>query len=168
MLDFQLLPWRMEYAPDIAPLANNPAIFANLRDVLPQPYTLEDARDFIGSALTAGNGTLLRAIVIDGRAAGSIALYQGQDIYRQCAEIGYWLGQPYWGQGVMSRAVAAMCAQGFAQLPIRRIYAQPFARNAASRRVLEKNGFVLEGIMRQGAIKLGETLDWCMYAKLRA
>lgn len=167
MPDFALLPWRAEFAPDIAPLADDPGVAANLRDAFPHPYTLADAEAFVADCLSPLATRLMRAIVIDGRAVGSIALFQGQDIYRQCAELGYWLGRPYWGRGVMTRAVGEICALGFQALPICRIYAEPFAHNAPSRRVLEKNGFLLEGIMRQGAVKNGQVLDWCMYARLK-
>lgn len=168
MTPFELLPWRSAFAADIAPLADDPGIAANLRDGFPSPYTLDHAEAFVADCIRSGEeGRILRAIVVDGRAVGSVGLFMGQDIYRQSAEMGYWLGRPYWGRGIMTRAVGQLCAQAFARLPICRIYAEPFARNAASRRVLEKNGFVLEGIMRKAAVKNGEVLDWCMYGLLR-
>ena len=163
----QLLPWHMDYALAISALANDPEVAANLRDVFPHPYALSDAQDFISACQQAGPDSLFLAILVEGQPAGGISLCRGQDVYRESAELGYWLGRPYWGKGIMTEAVGRICALGFARLPIRRIFAEPFARNLGSRRVLEKNGFQLEGIMRQGAVKQGEGLDYCMYALLR-
>ncbi|NCB31551.1 MAG: N-acetyltransferase [Clostridia bacterium] len=168
MAAFELLPWQPAFAADIAPLADDPGIAANLRDAFPSPYTLPDAQAFVANCIQGGNrGHLLRAIVVDGRAVGSIGLFAGQDIYRQSAELGYWLGRPFWGRGMMTEAVGRLCAEAFSRLPIVRIYAEPFAHNTASRRVLEKSGFVLEGTMRLAAVKNGKLLDWCMYALLK-
>ena len=134
MATLQLTHWQRSYAPQIARLANDPGIAANLRDAFPHPYTLADAQGFIAACMAAGPGQLLLAILVDGQPAGSISLCQGQDIYRQSAELGYWLGRPYWGRGIMTQAVSQICSLGFSQLPIRRIFAEPFARNLASRR----------------------------------
>ena len=105
--------------------------------------------------------------MVDGEAVGSISLTLGSDVYRRSAELGYWLGKPFWGRGIMTAAVTAMCRDGFGTWDIVRIHAEPFARNAASRRVLEKAGFTLEGTLRQSVYKNGEMLDSCIYALLR-
>jgi ribosomal-protein-alanine N-acetyltransferase len=81
--------------------------------------------------------------------------------------LGYWLAQPYWGRGIISAAAVQICAQAFEELDIIRIFAEPFAYNAASRKVLEKAGFVLEGVMKQAAVKNGQVIDYCMYALLK-
>ena len=151
----------------LAACANNPKIAANLRDVFPSPYTLADARAYITGCAACEEKQLCRAIVIDGRAAGSIGVFLGDDVYRRSGELGYWLAEPYWGRGIMTLAAKQICRQAFACLTVDRIYAQPFACNQSSRRVLEKTGFQLEGIMRKGVYKNGETLDYCMYALLR-
>ena len=78
--------------------------------------------------------------------SGSIGLFLGGDVYRKSAELGYWLAEDYWGRGVMTAAVKQLCAEVFSRWDIARIYAEPFARNTGSRRVLEKAGFTLEGI----------------------
>ena len=67
----------------------------------------------------------------------------------------------------MTRAVEQVCGHVFANYDVVRIYAEPFAENTGSRRVLEKAGFHLEGIMRRGAEKNGRLLDWCMYAMVK-
>ena len=168
MTDFTLRPWRREDDASIARYADNEKIAANLRDIFPWPYSRQDAADFVaGCVRNEGRGQLCRAIVVDGEAAGSIGLFLGHDVYRRSAELGYWLAEPLWGRGIMTAAVTAMCREGFAAWDIVRIHAEPFARNAASRRVLEKAGFTLEGTLRRSVYKNGEMLDSCIYALVR-
>ena len=165
---FILRPWRCADGADVARCANDPAIARNLRDAFPHPYTPEDGADFVDSCVAReGEGQLCRAIEVDGRAVGSIGLFRGADVYCKSAELGYWLARDCWGRGIMTRAVIQLCREGFGRWDILRIYAEPFARNAASRRVLEKAGFTLEGVLRQGAYKWGEVLDTCVYGLLR-
>lgn len=167
-MDFILRKWRAEDAAGLADYASNPKIAANLRDAFPYPYTLDDARLYVEScAADPEERQLCRAVAIDGRAVGSVGVFLGSDVHRRCGELGYWLAEPYWGRGIMTEAVRRICREAFARFTIDRIYAQPFARNLGSRRVLEKAGFQLEGIMRRGVYKNGETLDCCMYALLR-
>ena len=167
-MDFTLRPWRREDAGDLLRYANNEKIARNLRDVFPFPYILTDAQEFIESCLAADEEKqLFRAIEVDGHAVGSIALCLGSDVYRMTAELGYWLAEEYWGQGIMTEAVRQICWEGFQVWDIQRIYAEPFAHNAGSRRVLEKAGFTCEGIMRNGVYKNGRAQSYCMYALLR-
>ena len=104
------------------------------------------------------------AIAVDGRLAGSIGIFREKDVYQKSAELGYWLGRDYWGRGIMTWSVGKICAEALEQWDIVRIFAEPFARNLGSRRVLEKNGFRLEGIKKKSVYKAGELLDSCMYA----
>ena len=167
-MNFTLRPWREEDAPALVPYADDPQVAQNLRDVFPNPYTLADAEGYIRSCVEQEEqGQLCRAIVVDGKAAGSIGLFLGNDVYRKSAELGYWLGRPFWRQGIMTASVEEMCALGFAVWDIVRIYAEPYAINAGSRGVLEKAGFTLEGVKRRSVFKNGEFLDSCIYAKLR-
>ena len=167
-MDFILREWRREDAADVARYADNEKIARNLRDVFPFPYILTDAQEFIESCLAADEEKqLFRAIEVDGHAVGSIALCLGSDVYRMTAELGYWLAEDYWGRGIMTQAVRQLCREGFSRWDIQRIYAEPFAHNAGSRRVLEKAGFSLEGVMRRGVFKRGQVCDFCMYALLR-
>ena len=101
------------------------------------------------------------------QAVGTISLTVGGDVYRRSGELGYWLGEEFWGRGIMTAAVQRICREGFERFDLVRIYAEPFASNTASRRVLEKAGFTLEGVMRRGVYKDGQVLDYCMYALLR-
>ena len=168
MTDFTLRPWREADAASIARYADNEKIAANLRDVFPWPYRRQDAAAFVADCVrNEGRGQLCRAIEMDGEAVGSISLTLGTDVYRRSAELGYFLGEPFWGRGLMTAAVAAMCREGFGTWDIVRIYAEVYARNTASRRVLEKAGFTLEGTLRRSVCKNGEMLDSCIYALLK-
>ena len=161
-------PWALDDAGSIARFADNPKIAANLRDLFPSPYTLKDAQDYAAYCMNVDETRQLpRVIDVDGSAVGNITLSLGGDVYRKSAELGYWLAEEYWGKGIMTAAVKEICRLGFARWDIVRIYAEPFARNAGSRRVLEKSGFTLEGVMRSGVYKGGEILDYCLYSLLR-
>ena len=168
MTNFKLRPWRIDDAPSVARFADNPRIAENLRDAFPHPYGLDDAREFLSSCLAnEGRRQLTRAIEIDGAAAGSVGVFVGADVYRRSAELGYWLAEEYWRRGIMTRAVRQICREAFEKFDIVRIYAEPFESNAASRGVLEKAGFTLEGVMRAGVFKNGAVQSYCMYSLLR-
>ena len=163
-----LVPWNPSHVESIARYADNPKIAANLRNVFPSPYTRKDAETFIRACMEQGEeGQLNRAIVADGEAVGGISVTCQADVYCRSAELGYWLAEPFWGKGIMTYAVGGLCAAAFDRFPILRIYAEPFAHNRGSRAVLEKNGFQLEGILRQSVWKRGQVLDSCLYALLR-
>ncbi len=173
-MDFTVRPWKASDAAVIVPYANDLAVAKNLRDAFPHPYTLTDAECYVNSCVELeGHGQLCRAIVVSGEAVGSIGLFPGNDVYCRSAELGYWLGRPFWRQGIMTAAVREICREGFQALDIVRIYAEPYAQNAGSRRVLEKVGFTLEGILRSSVYKpLGRPperclLDSCVYGLLR-
>ena len=165
---FILRPWRREDVEDVLRYANNEKIARNLRNIFPYPYIRTDAENFVNSCLEADETCqMFRAIEAEGRAVGSIALCLGSDVYCMTAELGYWLAEDFWGKGIMTEAVKQLCREGFSRWNIQRIYAEPFAHNAGSRRVLEKVGFSLEGVMRRGVYKRGQVFDFCMYALLR-
>ena len=167
-MDFTLRPWRASDAPALAEAADNPRIAANLRNAFPSPYTCADAQGFIRDCLEReGPRQMCRANEVDGAAAGSIGVFLGADVYEKSAELGYWLAEPYWNRGILTAAVREICRAAFAAFDIVRIYAEPFAHNLASRRVLEKAGFTCEGVMRRGVWKNGQFHDYCMYALLR-
>lgn len=165
---FLLRPWQPEDAEDLARVANNPKIAANLRNTFPCPYSLADAEWFIGDCLAKGEERqLTRAIVIDGKAAGSIGVFVKEDVYEKSAELGYWLAEEHWGKGVMTAAVRQLCREAFARFDILRVFAEPFDGNLGSRRVLEKAGFTCEGIMRNGVYKNGRVHSYRVYSLLR-
>jgi len=107
------------------------------------------------------------AVEYAGEAVGGIGFKLGTDIARLSAEMGYWLGEPFWGRGLTTRAVQAASDWGFEHYKLTRIFATAFSHNLASMRVLEKAGFVREGILRRSAIKNGVILDQALYAKVR-
>ncbi len=160
--------WRTSDAADLAAAVNNPNILRNLRDGLPYPYTVADAEAYIAAVLSAApDKTYAFAIAVEDRAVGSIGVFRQTNIHSRTAEIGYYLAEPYWGKGLGTSAVRQACAWIFAHTDILRIYAEPFDSNAASCRLLEKAGFVCEGLMRSNAVKNGRILDMKLYALLR-
>ncbi len=168
MRDFTLREWKTEDEESLARAADNPNIAKNLRNVFPSPYTLDDARQYIRDSIAgAEKRQLSYAIAVDGQAVGSIGIFVKDDVYEKSAELGYWLAEEYWHQGIMSGAVKSICREAFAKFDIVRIFAEPFADNAGSRGVLEKAGFTCEGTMRNGVYKSGEIHSYCMYALLR-
>ncbi len=167
-MNILLRPWRETDAAACAALAGDEGVAANLRDVFPHPYTEQDARDFIALCLAADpDEALFRAVEVDGAFAGSVTLTCGTDVARKSAELGYWFGRPFWGKGVATEAVRQMCATGFAEWDIVRIFAEPFSRNRASCRVLEKNGFQHEGTKRLSVYKRGKLMDSELYALIK-
>jgi [ribosomal protein S5]-alanine N-acetyltransferase len=144
--------------------ANNRKVWLNLRDRFPQPYTRADAEHFI-QRLKGVTPETNFAIDVNGEAVGGIGLVLHDDVERCSAEIGYWLGESYWGRGITTAALCAMTEYAFKEFNLTRVYAVPYAGNAASLRILEKAGYICEGVMRRSAIKDGVVLDQLMYAK---
>ena len=161
-----LRPWRHGDEIALAKHANNRKIWKNVRDHFPSPYTLPDAERWIFHAATNLHDTVF-AIVVNGNAVGSIGLIAKEDVYRKSMEIGYWLGEEFWGKGIMSEAIGAITEYGFLKFDVVRIYADVFEWNTASARVLEKNGFVCEARLKKAIIKDGKIGDVLMYAKTK-
>jgi [ribosomal protein S5]-alanine N-acetyltransferase len=155
--------WRTSDAEPLARHANNRNIWINLRDAFPHPYTLHDARDFIRAIRSRLPETTF-AIAVADEAVGSIGFVLHHDVERVSAEIGYWLAEPLWGRGIITEALEAVTSYAIQQHALTRIYAVPFAWNAASCRVLEKAGYVLEARLRHSAIKNGKLTDQMQYA----
>jgi RimJ/RimL family protein N-acetyltransferase len=155
--------WRPSDAEAIARHANNWNIWINLRDAFPHPYTMHDARDFIRAVRSRSPETTF-AIAVQDEAVGSIGFVLHHDVERVSAEIGYWLAEPFWGRGIVTEALRAVTAYAIEHHALARIYAVPFAWNAASCRVLEKAGYVLEARLRHSAMKNGELTDQMQYA----
>lgn len=168
MISFTLELWKKSYIDDVVKYADNKNIAKNLRDTFPFPYSYEDAVWYVNDCIEKGcKKQLTRAIVVDGRAVGSVGVFVKEDVYQKSAEIGYWLGEPFWGKGIMHQAVRQICQEAFLTFDIIRIFAEPFAHNIGSKRTLEKAGFSFEGIMKQSVYKYGEIFDSCMYALLK-
>ncbi len=168
MMEFKLRTWKTEDAESLAWAANNPKIAGNLRNVFPNPYTLDNAIWYINDCIANEDKEQINyAIEIEGQAIGSIGLFVKDDVYEKSAELGYWLAEDYWRKGVMTKAVQMVCKEAFESFGIVRIFAEPFEDNAGSRGVLEKAGFTYEGTMRNGVYKNGEIHSYCMYSILR-
>lgn len=146
--------------------ANSARVWINLRDSFPFPYTEADAKAWLGAAVLQIPETAF-AIASPDEAIGGIALQPQYDVYRKSAEIGYWLGEPYWGKGIATLAVRALTSYAFSRLDLVRIYASVFAWNPASSRVLEKAGYHLEGRMRDAVYKDGKITDQLLYGITR-
>lgn len=158
-----LRPWATGDEPSLVRHANNYKIWRNLRDGFPHPYTLADAKQWISLAEQKAPQTLL-AVEVGGEAVGSVGLFPKGDIERFSAEIGYWLGEAFWGKGIATAAVRTLSTYGLRELGLTRIFAVPLVRNPASIRVLEKAGYVREGVLRRSAIKEGIVVDQVLYA----
>jgi RimJ/RimL family protein N-acetyltransferase len=161
----QVRSWRESDAESLATHANNRRVWLNLRDAFPHPYRLDDARAFIRAALGRTQETHF-AIAVNGAAVGGIGFRPHEDVERVSAEIGYWLGEPFWGRGITTEALIAVTAAALRTHGLTRVFAVPYAWNLASFRVLEKAGYVREGVMRRSAIKDGRVVDQVLYARV--
>jgi ribosomal-protein-alanine N-acetyltransferase len=159
-------PWRWGDEGSLVEHANNRKVWANLRDRFPHPYTAEDARRWFEHVLERGDEANF-AIAVGGRAVGGIGLMLGSDIYRLSAEVGYWVGESFWGRGIATAALRAVTRHGFEAHGLWRIFALAFADNLGSQRVLEKAGYTREGLLRCAAVKEGRVRDQVMYAIVR-
>jgi len=148
----------------MAELANNIKVARNLRDGFPFPYTLKDAEIFI-EKYGKKYPLSIFAIEYQGEYAGNISLMPGTDVYRKSAEIGYFIGEAYWNKGIVSTAVNLITDYGFKCMDIVRIHCGVFEYNTASQRVLEKCGFVKEGVFKKAIFKENQVWDEIRYAK---
>ncbi|GHU82687.1 N-acetyltransferase [Clostridia bacterium] len=167
-MNIALREWKRSDAADLVAAINNKKVLDNLRDGIPFPYSLADAEDFIGTMLgTEKDSQWAFAITLDDKAIGSIGAFRQANIHSRTAEMGYYIAEPYWGQGVATAAIKMLCEYVFENTDIIRIFAEPFAYNAASCRVLEKAGFQFEGTLRKNAVKNGNIVDMKMYSNLK-
>ena len=148
----------------MAEIANNEKVAVNLRDAFPSPYSLEHAEKFIAMCLRMKPYQVF-AIEYGGEYVGNIGLHRNDDVYRKTAELGYFIGEPYWHKGITPRAVNLICDYGFRELDVIKIYSGVFSFNTASQRVLEKCGFEREAVLRNAVIKKGQICDEIRYAK---
>jgi len=159
----ELRTWRKTDLESIVELANNRSIWLNLRDQFPHPYTRRDALTFLRH-MRERNPETVFAIAVDGKAIGAIGFVLQKDVDRVSAEIGYWLGEPFWGRGIATEALIAITRHAIEKHGLSRLFAVPFASNTASCRVLEKAGYTLEARLRRSAIKDGRIVDQLQYA----
>lgn len=159
-------PWKSDDKASLAYHADNIKIWNNVRNYFPHPYTEQDAEDFIGHSLSTPLMTNY-AIDIGGKAVGGIGFVPGTDVERISAEIGYWLGEEYWGQGIMSGIVAGFSEFIFRTTPIRHLFTGVFGFNKASMRILEKAGYTHIGTMHKAAVKNGVIIDLHYFEKIK-
>jgi [ribosomal protein S5]-alanine N-acetyltransferase len=165
-MEFTLRKWNCSDAESFFKYVNNPKIAENMR--VSFPSTLQEVKKIVSNfSCNDESQQCCRAIEIDGEAVGCIAFFIKEDVYCKSAEIAYWLGEPFWGNGVMSEAIKCFCQTAFAQYDIVRISAEPYAYNIGSRKALEKAGFVLEGILKKSVYKNGKISDSCVYALIK-
>ena len=164
--DWTIRSWRLDDAAALAKYASNAAVWINLRDSFPFPYTKEDAGAWLGAVSMQVPETAF-AIASPQEAIGGIGLQFQYDVYRKSAELGYWLGEPFWRKGIATLAVQAITVYAFRRFDLERIYAAVFGWNMASARVLEKAGYRLEGRFRNAVFKDGRITDQLMYGIVR-
>lgn len=150
----------------LSKLANNKKIWLNVRDMFPHPYTIEDAEKFI-DRVKQYDPQVTFAIEYDFKFVGAIGLVMQQDVYRFSAELGYWIGEPYWGKGIASKALSLMCKYAFDELKMEKLFASVFDGNEGSNKVLLKCGFQQEGIARKAVFKNNKFIDEYRFGKVK-
>jgi RimJ/RimL family protein N-acetyltransferase len=161
-----LRAWRAADAESLARYANNERVWRNMSEAFPHPYSLALAQHWVdrGHIDLGGDNW---AIAFDDEAVGGCGLHQGAGGDRCNAEIGYWLGEPFWGRGVVTQVARVLTEQAFARPEVTRVFAPVHADNPVSMRVLQKNGFYREAELRRSALKAGHVIDRVQWARLR-
>lgn len=162
----KLRPWNANDAFSLAKHANNKKIADNMRDGFPFPYTIDDAQRWLNMAIKETRHVLL-AIEVNGEAAGGIGIIFKENVYRLSAEIGYWLGESHWENGITSEAIVKLCDYVFAKTEIVRLQAEIFSPNTASMKTISKAGFHLEAINKNAVLKNDMLLDQHVYVKFK-
>lgn len=165
-MDISVRKWKPGDEGELAIQANNIKIYNNLRDLFPYPYTYEEAVKWIkyNSGIDPAENM---AIIVDGRVAGGVGTKRMEDVYRKTMEIGYFLGEPYWGKGIMTHVVRQFVDYMFKTFDINRIIAPVFDFNIGSQKVLEKVGFRKEAVLIKSVIKNNIFRNEIIYAMLR-
>jgi ribosomal-protein-alanine N-acetyltransferase len=165
--DLVFRTWRGRDVDALVEYANNRNVWINLKDRFPFPYTREDAEAWVGMNHLLIGPPVNFAIVVEGKASGGVGLDLLEDVLQRTANVGYWVAEPLWNQGLATAAVEFICNYAFSALPLDRLQAAVFDWNPASSRVLEKNGFAQEGRLRRTVVKDGRVGDLLLYGRLR-
>lgn len=165
-MKIELHPWKAENIPSLVFLADNAKLALTMRDHFPYPYTIHDAEHWIHSNLLINPPTNF-AVFADGQFAGGAGVEVKADVHRKSVEIGYWLGEAFWGKGIGSLVIAALVRHVFSNYDVYKIYAEVFSNNPASMRALEKNGFHLEAILKKAIFKNNQLLDAYLWVIFR-
>jgi len=158
----EIRPWHADDLESLVRHANNRKIWLNVRDRFPHPYLTKHGRAFLKYARDEGPERAF-AIVVDAAAVGGVGFVAQPDVERVTAEVGYWLGEEYWGRGIATEALTAITRYAIHDHRFTRLFGKVFAHNLASARVLEKAGFTFEARLRRSAIKDGEMVDQLLY-----
>jgi len=165
--NIRLRPLRYADRERLSRLANNKKIWNTLRDMFPYPYQMADAEKFI-DMIKQQDPQATFAIEYERKFVGVIGIILQQDVYRKSAEIGYWIGEPYWNKGISTVALKLMTAYGFKELNLEKLFAGVFEGNEASIRVLEKCGYQFEGVSRKAVFKNNKLIDELRFGKLKS
>ena len=164
--EWMIRSFRPEDAPALAKYGNNRAVWRNIWDQHPYPYGMADAEEWIAYAMQQEPETIF-AIASADEAVGCIGMLPQGDVARLSAEVGYWLGEPFWNLGITTGALKTLTEYAFSELGLVRLYATVMEWNPASARVLEKAGYQYEGLLRKSAFKDGQIIDQWLYAIVR-
>ena len=164
--EWQIRSYRSEDAEALARYANNRNVSRNLRDAFPYPYTLPHAETWIDLVAQQATETDF-AIASEAELIGGIGLQTQRDVHRRSGEIGYWLGEPFWGRGIATAVLRAFTEYAFEQFDLVRVYGYVYEWNPASARVLEKVGYQCEGRLKKSVTKDGQVIDQFVYAMTR-
>lgn len=159
--------WNLGDKASLVQVANDRNVWRNLTHRFPHPYTDADA-DFWLAFVGGMHRPTHWAIEVDGKAVGAVGVELGEGVYAKSGHFGYWLGRSYWGRGIMTAAVRGITEHVFGNFDVARLEAPVFEWNPASMRVLEKCGFVREGVLRRSILKDGQLIDAIMYARVRS
>lgn len=166
-MDVVLKKWTMDDKEKLSNICNK-VERQFLSNRIPFPYTEDDAKWWLNMVGEHdGKDGIFRAIIVDGEYVGNISVEVKDDVYCKDAEVGYLLLTNKWSNGIMTEAVKQICSIAFSQLDIVRITGLVYKPNIASQRVLEKNDFILEGIMKSAVFKNNNIYDLCVYGKYR-
>lgn len=160
----KLRPWESEDWKPLLRYANNRKVWLGLREIFPHPYTEKDAQWWIKHFADNPRHFNL-ALEFSREAIGGISLHLLEDVHQKTADIGYWLGEAFWGQGLATEAVTALTQWGFTHLDLVRIQAGVYTSNKASQRVMEKAGYEREALLKKAIFKDGKIQDEIIYAK---
>jgi [ribosomal protein S5]-alanine N-acetyltransferase len=163
---FVLRPWQSGDEESLVHHADNRNVWINLADRFPHPYTIANAHEWIALA-SKHIPPHDFAIVVNDTAVGGVGIILNESIRRHTAEIGYWLGEEFWGRGIATDALMAMTEYAFSHFDIVRIQASVFDWNPASMRVLEKAGYQREAVLKQNVVKDNRIIDEYIYSLIR-
>jgi ribosomal-protein-alanine N-acetyltransferase len=164
--NYEIRNLKLDDVDSLVKYANNIAVSKFLRDSFPFPYTKNDAEKWIEFASTSKN-LFSFAIADEKELIGGIGAVPYEDVHRYTAEVGFWLGEQHWNKGILSEALKCFCNYLFTEYNFNRLTANVFEGNPASRRVLEKTGFILEGTLKKSVFKQNKFLDQYLYGLLK-